>query len=83
MKQTAEECCLENIVPRLCLGLCKEANDGNVEGMRTAQDIFGITNLGRCTKHLEAIQKCKNDNKGKFMLYIMEHVIGNKIIFIE
>ena len=52
----------------MCLGLCKEKNVSNILGFRSGkEDIFGISNLGRCSKHLEAIHKCKEMSAGNFI----------------
>ena len=53
-----EKCCKDKTVPQVCLGLCKEKNSNS--GNRIGQSVFGISNLGRCSKHMEAIQSCKN-----------------------
>ena len=58
IESSAEKCCKENTVPQVCLGLCKNlnSNSGNRFGK---YDIFGISNLGRCSKHMEAVEKCR------------------------
>lgn len=53
-----EKCCKDKTVPKVCLGLCKSQNDN--PGNRIGKSVFGISNLGRCSKYMEAIQSCKN-----------------------
>ena len=55
----AEKCCRESTVPQVCLGLCKD-QDTNLGNRAGKFNIFGISNLGRCSKHLEAIQNCRS-----------------------
>ena len=55
---SSEKCCKDKTVPQVCLGLCKSQNDNS--GNRIGKSVFGISNLGRCSKHMEAIQSCKN-----------------------
>ena len=67
-----EKCCKENTVPQMCMGLCKEQNASHILGFRSGkEDIFGISNLGRCSKHLEAIHKCKEISAGNLYQLVL------------
>ena len=62
-----ERCCNEKNVSQTCIGLCKtkKGNSGNRIG------IFGISNLGRCSKHMESIQNCRDKGINKTSICIL------------